>query len=356
MTDKLSLNPTTDATVLFTNALLKEVAAQGADPDRVLQQAGAHFTFRQLQRGLVEDISDQRFVRIHRQCITMLSAQAHRERNLTPMSKDEVDMLCYCVISCADLGSVIERARRFCAMVGGRTAVLRLELRNETAVFHMRTQRVRDSASALLTDLNGLGFYRRLFSWLIGEQIAIQAYQLYASPVVDREILERFFREEIIFDQPDNAFSFPARLLRKPVVRSSLALDDVLSVLPFDIVRDPRDGGGFAEMIEHIVEQRLAQEQPIPTLAQFARVFNMSRATFQRRLREEGIAVTAIRQRFQLQLARQLLDPAQALKISDIALRLGFSDARSFRRAFVAWTGMTPDAWRNSRASISSRG
>jgi AraC-like DNA-binding protein len=47
-----------------------------------------------------------------------------------------------------------------------------------------------------------------------------------------------------------------------------------------------------------------------------------------------------------LQLALELLHPSARLKVSDVAQRLGFSDVRAFRRAFIEWTGETPDEWR----------
>jgi len=42
----------------------------------------------------------------------------------------------------------------------------------------------------------------------------------------------------------------------------------------------------------------------------------------------------------------ELLAPGSRLKIAEIATRLGFGDARAFRRAFVQWAGRSPDAYR----------
>jgi transcriptional regulator GlxA family with amidase domain len=63
-------------------------------------------------------------------------------------------------------------------------------------------------------------------------------------------------------------------------------------------------------------------------------------------LREEDVTLDAIKQRVRLKLAQELLHPAARIKVSEVALRLGFSDVRSFRRAFIEWTGDTPDEWR----------
>ena len=330
----------------FALTLLQEVAAIGRDPAGLLASLGLPFTQGDLVAGRMQVISDHHFVQLYGECITVLSAHANRERDLPPMSKDEVDMLCYCVITCATLEEVIERARRFCAMLDHRAADLALDVNGDEAVFHMATQRLRHSVSGLLTDLNGLSFYHRLFAWLIGERIPVRGYDVYAGPQVDRATLERFFQQPIRLGCPDNSFSFSARLLAKPVVRSYQRLVERLSVFPFDHLREPRDAGQFAEAVEHIITTRLARQQSLPTLEQFASVFNLSRATFQRRLREEDVTLDAIKQRVRLKLAEELLHPAARIKVSEVALRLGFSDVRSFRRAFIEWTGDMPDEWR----------
>ena len=51
--------------------------------------------------------------------------------------------------------AVIQRAVRFCAMLGGRAAELSLEIQDQDAIFHMDTLRLPHSTSGLFADLTG---------------------------------------------------------------------------------------------------------------------------------------------------------------------------------------------------------
>lgn len=331
----------------FALTLLRDTAAIGEDPGQILTRLRLPFSLADLQKGRIPTIPDRQFILIYRECITVLSIHANRERNLPPMSKDEVDMLCYCVINCETMEQVIQRATKFCAMLGGRAAELSLEVGGNEAVFHMDTLRLPHSTSGLLADLTGLSFYHRLFSWLIGEPIPISGYGVTYENRGNKEILLRLFHQPILYDQPGNHFRFPASYLDKPVVRNYQRLVELLSVFPFDLMRDPAGNGQFAEAVEHLISTQLARGEAIPNLTQFASFFNISSATFRRRLAEEHVNLGDIKERCRRELALDLLAPESRFKVADVAVRLGFSDARAFRRAFRLWTGQSPDAYRN---------
>lgn len=316
----------------FVDALLREYAVLGGNVAEL---------------GRVETL-DGALVVLQR-CITVLSERANREGELPPMSKEEVDMLCFCVISCADLREVIERAAGFCRILGGRGAELSLRVQGDRAHFHMLTRRLRSSPSALLTDLFGLAFYRRLFAWLIGAPLPVEGYAVYADEVMDREVLEGFFQQPVTFGARDNSFDFPAHLLDQPVTRDAAALREVLAVLPFDQLFEPGGQWRFRDTVASIIQTQLARSGQIPTLEQIARFFNTSPATFHRRLVQEGTTYAGVKREQRERRAVALLLHTEA-KVGDIAQRLGFSDVRAFRRAFLAWTGMTPQAIRSQRA------
>ncbi|CAB1368376.1 helix-turn-helix transcriptional regulator [Denitratisoma oestradiolicum] len=334
----------------FAVTLLRDIAAIGENPVQILSRLRLPFSLDDLQTGQIPAVSERQFILIYRECITVLSIHANRERNLPPMSKDEVDMLCYCVINCETLEQVIQRAARFCAMLGGRAAELSLEVAGDQAVFHMDTLRLPHSTSGLLADLTGLSFYHRLFNWLIGETIPIAGYGVTYENRGNKETLLRLFHHPILYNQPGNHFRFPEKYLSKPVVRSYQRLVELLNVFPFDLMRDPAANGQFAEAIEHLISTQLARGEAIPTLTQFASFFNISSATFRRRLSEENVSLGEIKERCRRDLALELLAPEFRLKVADVAIRLGFSDSRAFRRAFRLWTGQSPDDYRNLRS------
>ena len=170
----------------------------------------------------------------------------------------------------------------------------------------------------------------------------------------DDATLLRLFHHPIRYAQASNHFSLPAQLLARPVVRSYRRLVELLGVFPFDLMQGPAGQNGFAEAIEQLILGQLARGEPIPTVAQFANAFNTSSATLRRRLAEENVTLGTIKERCRHQLAIELLAQEPRLKIADVAQRLGFSDARAFRRAFRTWSSESPEAYRLTRGATAS--
>ncbi|MGH8445857.1 MAG: AraC family transcriptional regulator ligand-binding domain-containing protein [Solimonas sp.] len=80
-------------------------------------------------------------------------------------------------------------------------------------------------------------------------------------------------------------------------------------------------------------------------IAHMARRLDLHERTLQRRLREEGEAYGDLQARVRYRLALRDLDDPQ-LDLETISERLGFSDRRSFTRAFTRWSGVTPSQYR----------
>ncbi|MDV2902709.1 AraC family transcriptional regulator ligand-binding domain-containing protein [Phytobacter diazotrophicus] len=83
------------------------------------------------------------------------------------------------------------------------------------------------------------------------------------------------------------------------------------------------------------------------TIEKTAERLGMSKRTLQRRLEEEGENFRVLINRCREKLARHYLSNTN-LSGYEIAFLLGFEDPNSFYRAFMAWTGQTPETVRGS--------
>lgn len=115
--------------------------------------------------------------------------------------------------------------------------------------------------------------------------------------------------------------------------------------------------GGVADMLDRLgpvaaedldivgrVERELARGRHDQT--DVASALGMSVASLRRRLTEAGLAFRDLRARYQNSIARAALEDGNS--IGDIAESLGFSDGRSFARAFRQWNGIAPGDYRRA--------
>lgn len=85
----------------------------------------------------------------------------------------------------------------------------------------------------------------------------------------------------------------------------------------------------------------------LPTVEQVATRLRCSTRTVIRRLRAAGTTFQALSDA-ELELRAGELLAVPGSRVQDVAARLGYADAASFRKAFKRWHGCTPAAWRGS--------
>jgi AraC-like DNA-binding protein len=159
----------------------------------------------------------------------------------------------------------------------------------------------------------------------------------YASPRYVSEY-HRFFRCPITFGAPVNCMSFPATMLSLPMATHdhptrAVAVDACLRLL---------DTGNTRHDLVTAVETLVAANVRHPiTMAQVAQQLHLSERTLRRQLGAAGERFGHLRDRVRERRATFLLTES-ALPIGAVALEVGFSDAREFRRAYIRWTGHPP--------------
>lgn len=100
-----------------------------------------------------------------------------------------------------------------------------------------------------------------------------------------------------------------------------------------------------AEIVERVAQEIAAGRHDQNEIAQLLR---MSVASLRRRLADAGVQFRDIRANTMNDIARAALEDGKA--ISEVAQSLGFSDSRSFSRAFTQWNGIPPGDYRRSHS------
>lgn len=98
------------------------------------------------------------------------------------------------------------------------------------------------------------------------------------------------------------------------------------------------------------VRRLLWVSSPPPDRESVASMLALSPRTLARKLEAEGTSYGELQREVRYARSREYLRN-RTLQIAEISDRLGFSDAAAFTRAFRAWSGMAPSAWRRSEAS-----
>lgn len=183
--------------------------------------------------------------------------------------------------------------------------------------------------------------WHRFASWIVGRKIPLdRASFTYSKPAYHRE-LKYMFPCRHQFNRQQLSLSFNAEFLSLPPVRTQRDLSRFLKHSPADLITIPGEDQSYRGLIR---TQLLLQEGEVlqcPSFEQIAAGFNVSSQTLRRKLKSEGTSYPRIKDQIRRDLAIEKL-LAQNLPVSEIARLLGFSEPRSFTRAFRHWTGVSP--------------
>lgn len=102
---------------------------------------------------------------------------------------------------------------------------------------------------------------------------------------------------------------------------------------------------GEPELARKIRTACLNSAKRFPPASEIASELGLSLRTLHRRLAEDGLSYQSILDGLRRSLATELLENTH-MAIEQVAERVGFADATSFRKAFKKWTGRSPSDFR----------
>ncbi|MDR5897549.1 AraC family transcriptional regulator [Halomonas vilamensis] len=199
-----------------------------------------------------------------------------------------------------------------------------------------------------------LKLFHGIASWLIARKIPPAMMECaYAQPPHSADYLY-FYPGKVAFDCPQTVFYFDRSLLEEPIRQTKRHLGAFLKRAPADWFYVSFEDRLFSHRVreylvkEYVVKEYVVRQQCMPTnVKEVAEALNVSVRTLSRRLTVEGTHFQAVKDELRRDMAVEALTRSNEPLVS-IAEGLGFEDQACFSRAFRAWTGNSPAAYRRA--------
>lgn len=198
-------------------------------------------------------------------------------------------------------------------------------------------------------DLDPDGFYlefwliiwHRMASWLCGTQIRLLSMNRSTSAPRHALELSYMFPAPHNFESAQDDIRFSADYLELPLIRSKSDINEFLIRSPYDLLTIPGQDHSLRNRIITLVKNPDSDGLIFPPLSEVTDALRLSQRTMHRKLKREATSYQKIKDEIRRDTALNLLTKKR-LPVQKVAEILGFSEARSFTRAFKRWTGLSP--------------
>lgn len=259
----------------------------------------------------------------------------------------------YVALNSATLGQACRAMQRFGRLISEDD---RFEVRTEGEI-HVLTYDVLNAPPQSRRPIveNALAVTCVLMRDLAGDAAVPSEVRLGFPAPQERRPYNELFGCPISFDQPEHALLFHKSVctLRLPTANQYLHriltrhAERLLARMP------AAPSLSWRERVQTEIVRRL-HSGPVK-IDELASALAVSTRTLQRRLTEEGCALSELVDRTQREMALTYL-ASPNVSLTEIAVLLGFSEASGFHRAFKRWHGRSPGQYRRESALRSQSG
>ncbi len=325
--------------IAFVQAIAAAYAVRGLRIDEALKKA-------QIEPKLLKK-SNTRVTAMQMELISGIAMQELDDEGLGWFSRrlpwGSYGMLVRASLTSPTLGVALNR---WCRHHGLLTDDIRLSLTEHNGVATLQLDEVRDlgvfQEFCVVSVLrNALG----VACWLTDSRIPLIETHLRFAPPVHADSYRVLFDGPTHFNAPANSLQFDAGYLALPLRRDEAALQQMLQRALLLTVRPYRRDRLLVEKVRQTLAQHPEHSRNADDLAAW---LNMSVRTLHRQLKEEGASLQELKDAVRRDVAvAQLQRTSRPLK--QVAEAAGFQNEKSFIRAFKAWTGTSPEAFRQQQ-------
>jgi AraC-like DNA-binding protein len=329
----------------FVHAICAAYAARGMPPDQAL--ARAH-----IAPGLLR----QPGARITAAQMELLSEAAMRELDdeaLGWFSRrlpwGSYGMLARASLGAADLGRAM---KRWCRHHGLLTDDIALTLTTQDGVATLAIEERRELSAlrefclvSVLRNAHGLA------CWFMASRLPLIDAGFPLDEPAHADVYRVLFPGgPVRFNAACAQLRFDARYLAQPLRRDEAAMNQMLQrALPLTVRQYHRD----RLLVERVRQALQHQPQASHSAEALAALLHVSPRTLHRQLKDEGATLQDLKDEVRQRVAIDLLLRTDR-PIKQVALAAGFRNEKSFSRAFRAWTGDSPQTFRQAGAEVTA--
>jgi AraC-like DNA-binding protein len=194
--------------------------------------------------------------------------------------------------------------------------------------------------------------FHGLACWLVDSRIGLTGAQFPFAAPAHQDIYPVLFAAPSLFESAAASIRFDASYLDLPLRRDEAALQQMLQrALPLTVRQYRRD----RLLVQRVRQALWSQPEQTHSADDLATLLAMSPRTLMRQLKDEGASLQALKDEVRQARAQDLLLRSQR-PIKQVAQAAGFQNEKSFIRAFKAWTGQSPAAFRQLGGVAGSQG
>jgi AraC-like DNA-binding protein len=263
----------------------------------------------------------------------------------TPVRVGSFEFLCRSVISSHSLAEALDRGCRFLQLIVPDLSVTVASGHGSSELQFIETrplQRERDDPRRVFAFEWILRWLHGLACWLVNRDLTLDSVGFPYSEPPHAADYRLIYTARSSFRSRHLAATFNSNLLELPVRRDDDSLATFLDGAPGKIVTLYRRDREMVRRVRDVVAKSFPA---VPSLDDVARRLNLSARTLERRLLEEGSSLRAIRDALRRDMALSRLRTSDE-SVAQVAASLGYADTSTFFRAFTAWTGSSPSAYR----------
>ena len=254
---------------------------------------------------------------------------------------DSHSLMVEALLGCAHFGAACEMSARF---YGVLLEGLECQYRNEGEYLAMvMTPRTNMATHPFLIDYLLFSWHRTL-SWIVGLLVPVQSLEIPLALMLPGPGLASLVRAKQRSDTGRVAMLISRDYVNLPLVRTAAGWRVHVADVRAGILHWPVDDGSISATVRGILRYSLDSGCLHHSLDTMAAELGVSSATLRRKLQAEGGSYQHLLDEFRRSVAIDRLF-SQGQTVAEVASLLGYSEPRSFTRAFKTWTGYPPSAY-----------